>query len=118
MILQDPADYCGNCGQASALDFLEGDPPLCFYCSNRRPLNLDPEGEENFRREVQPVVPFKYRLSSCRIARSPHHLAFYIKPLLLRRRQRLDAALLWEENEGGAGVGKVQRPAPVAGVGS
>ncbi|MBN2491503.1 MAG: hypothetical protein JXQ29_11700 [Planctomycetes bacterium] len=75
---------CSNCGQASALDFLDGDPPLCFYCANRMPLNLDPEGEEIFRREVQPVIPFKYRLSSCRIARSPHHLAFYIKPLVGR----------------------------------
>jgi hypothetical protein len=80
----EEVEPCSNCGQATALDFLEGDPPLCFYCSNRMPLNLDPEGEEIFRREVQPVVPFKYRLSSCRIARSPHHLAFYIKPLVGR----------------------------------
>jgi len=78
----DQLEPCGNCGQATALDFLEGNPPLCFYCSNRMPLNLDPEAEEIFRREVQPVMPIKYRLSSCRVARSPHHLAYYIKPLV------------------------------------
>jgi len=78
----DQLEPCGSCGQATALDFLEGDPPLCFYCSNRMPLNLDPEAEEIFRREVQPVMPIKYRLSSCRVARSPHHLAYYIKPLV------------------------------------
>ena len=82
---------CDNCGQATALDFLDGDPPLCFYCSNRMPLNLDPEGEEIFRREIQPLLSFKYRLASCQIARSPHHLAFYIKPLVGR-----EVILYWD----------------------
>ena len=88
----DQVEPCSLCQQATALDFLNGDPPLCFYCSNRNPLNLDPEAEEIFRREIQPILPMKYRFSSCKIARSPHHLAYYIKPLVGR-----EILLYWDQ---------------------
>ncbi len=78
----DQVEPCSQCEQATALDFLDGEPSLCFYCSNRISMNLDPEAEEIFRREIQTILPMKYRIHSCKIARSPHHLAYYIKPLV------------------------------------
>ena len=78
----DQVEPCNLCEQATALDFLDGDPPLCFYCSNRISMSLDPEADEIFRREIQTILPMKYRIHSCKIARSPHHLAYYIKPLV------------------------------------
>lgn len=81
----DEIEPCSECEQPTAYDFLEGKPPRCFYCTNRMPLNLDPEAEEIFRREIQSSLPFKYRrTSNGQVARSPHHLAFYIKPLVGR----------------------------------
>lgn len=79
----DYVQPCPECAQPTAIDFLEGNPAVCFYCANKMPLNLDPEGEDVFRREVQPLLPFKYRVTKgTQIARSPHHLAYYIKPIM------------------------------------
>ncbi len=81
----DEVEPCSECEQPTAYDFLEGKPARCFYCTNRMPLNLDPEAEEIFRREIQSSLPFKYRrTSNGQVARSPHHLAYYIKPLVGR----------------------------------
>ena len=70
----------GGALRTAALQF----PVLRTYPPNFKPRELPAPFPETvwLSREIQPILPMKYRIHSCKIARSPHHLAYYIKPLV------------------------------------